>query len=383
MSFQEADKFSTPRVRDDWEGNSATYGARADPRPGPVKGIPGSGPSVSRTRIDLGPDAIGAMPASPTNITNSGGRRRRPGRGRTAGVVVLCILGGLLCVTSLVARWVAGEVLDTNAYLRTVGPLADDPAIQDAVASQVAKAVGRQLEQRTSAQDPRSITGLVAEAVAGGAEGITHRVVLDFVRSEAFRNVWIDINRVAHANLVAVLEDRPGNLIAVDEDGLLTLDLGPVVAAVAQKLAVFGLPEDHLGSLSIPVRLTEISGISRARLAADWLARAAFWLPLLTLVTLAGAVLSAVHRQRMMIIVGVGVAAVMTVFSLFLNVGRSALLGRMADGDLHRAAAAVVDQLTGSLRGEMWSTTFAGLAVAMLGAILLAARARRVRRPSW
>jgi hypothetical protein len=297
-------------------------------------------------------------------------------RGRRMGAVVLCALGCLLCVASLSARWLRGEVLDTNRYLKSVAPLADNPVIQEAIATQVARAVSEQLGHQARDQVPSSVAGLLIGPMDQGVEKVSHQIVLSFVRSDGFRTIWVDMNRTMHQQVVAVLEDRRGSLVAVDGRGVLTLELSPVVAAMAHQLATLGVAEDRLPSLSAQMPVAKLNGIGGARLAAGWLAHAAFWLPLITLATLIGAVLTAVNRRRMLIVVGLSVSATMAVFWLILSVGRSLMVRGLSEPDLRRAATAIVNQVTASLRAEMWTTSAVALAVAGLGIILLASRRR-------
>ncbi len=48
---------------------------------------------------------------------------------------MLIVLASLLAIVSVLVVFVRNEVLDTNTYVATVGPLASDPAIQSAVAN--------------------------------------------------------------------------------------------------------------------------------------------------------------------------------------------------------------------------------------------------------
>lgn len=271
---------------------------------------------------------------------------------------------------SLGARWLDGEILSTDQYVKTVAPLARNAAVQEAIAKQVAKGISTQIGQQGNGQS----RGAIAELLGGGVEQVTYRVVLSFAQSDAFRTVWIAMNRTAHDQLVAALEGRPGSILSVGGDGALTLELSPVIVAVARQLSGLGLASDELDSISVKMRVGSIRGIAPARRAALWLARTAFWLPLLTVAVLAGAVMSAVDRRRMLIGVGAGVVLTMGVFSVLLTVGRWLMVSAVSDSDLNGAASAVVEQFVGPLRGEMWWTTAAGLVMAGVGLGLVAAR---------
>ncbi|ONH59815.1 hypothetical protein CcI49_13805 [Frankia sp. CcI49] len=302
----------------------------------------------------------------------------RPGRRRQIATIALCTLGCLLCVASVSARWLRGEILDTDRYLGTVAPLAGNPTLQDAVATQVAQAVSKRLSPDAQNDMPGPLADILSGPISAGVEKATYRITLDFVRSDAFSAIWTAANRTAHQQLVAVLRGRPGSVVAVDSHGLLTIELNPVVVALAHQLADLGVAPEQLDSLTVTMPVATVGDIGRARQAARWLTRAAFWLPPLALATITGAVLTAVDRRRMLVIVGLGVAAAMAALGAALAVW---LPGTVTDGigdhRLRKAATAVLDQLTVPLRDEIRTTAVAGLVTAGAGTVLLMAAGRR------
>ena len=58
-------------------------------------------------------------------------------RWRTILAVVLIVVGCVLAPLAGVAGWARNQVTNTDRYVRTVAPLATDPAIQTAVADQL------------------------------------------------------------------------------------------------------------------------------------------------------------------------------------------------------------------------------------------------------
>src|SRR5262245_38149560 len=54
---------------------------------------------------------------------------------------ILLVIGCVLVPLSLSAVWVRNTLLDTDNYVATVGPLASDPHIQQAVANRVTDAL--------------------------------------------------------------------------------------------------------------------------------------------------------------------------------------------------------------------------------------------------
>ena len=83
-----------------------------------------------------------------------GNDTRRGGRGRTAVAALLVTLVAVLAPCTIAARWAHDEVTDTDRYVETVAPLADDPAIQAAVTRRVTDEILRRLGDLRQPSDP-------------------------------------------------------------------------------------------------------------------------------------------------------------------------------------------------------------------------------------
>jgi hypothetical protein len=101
-------------------------------------------------------------------------------------------------------------VTNTDRYVATVAPLAEDPAIQNAIADQITAQVFTYIDVRgltnevvdalaTRGLPPRLADQLQALTVpiASGVEGFTRTQVGKVVQSQAFADAWVQANRVA------------------------------------------------------------------------------------------------------------------------------------------------------------------------------------------
>lgn len=70
-------------------------------------------------------------------LNKRGRRRARRSRARRALTVVLVALFAILLPVTITATWAHRTVVNTDAYLATVGPIAADPAVQAAVSRQI------------------------------------------------------------------------------------------------------------------------------------------------------------------------------------------------------------------------------------------------------
>jgi hypothetical protein len=233
-------------------------------------------------------------------------------RARSAASVTLAIVGVLLCIVSVVAVWSRNQVLDTDRYLKSVVPLASDPVIQDEVAAKVATAINDHLDAESLAKEalpPRA--QVLAPALAGAAEAFVTRTTSTFVHSDAFVELWTQLNRVGHDELVTLLTGDKSDITQIS-DGELRLDLGQVVEAVKARLAAAGLTVvSRIPPITLVVDVADAKGVQKARTYVKILDQVATWLPILAILLLGAAVALARRRPRMAYVVCAGVLTAM------------------------------------------------------------------------
>lgn len=67
--------------------------------------------------------------------------------------LVLLVLGAAMLPTAVVTVWARTQLLDTDRYVQTVAPLADDPVIEDSVANRIAQKVSDEIDVKSLAQE--------------------------------------------------------------------------------------------------------------------------------------------------------------------------------------------------------------------------------------
>ncbi|MGV9921119.1 hypothetical protein [Streptomyces sp. enrichment culture] len=279
------------------------------------------------------------------------------------GVAALCVaLACLLTPLALLATWATHDLADTGRYVRTVTPLASDPAVREAVAAAVGDAVVRELETRTAGD--AAVAPFVRDAIDS------------FTRTAAFRTAWEAGNRALHdAVLHALRDDAP-------TAGPVTVDLAPVTTQVKQRLEADHMPYAHripVEHTAIPVvPAEEVAGLRQGYRALD---AAAFWLPLTAAALAVTGVAVAASRRRTLTATGLGTALGGALLAVAVAAGRRLTLADLSD-DVHRpAAGAVYDALTATLRTASWLLLAVGVGVA-LTCWLTARPALRRRRPA-
>jgi hypothetical protein len=288
---------------------------------------------------------------------------------RRVTVIVLIVLGCVLAPVSVIGVWARNTLLDSGQYVDTVGPLADDPAIQEALADRVTTRLFESVDVEAELSDalPEE-ADVVVPVVADGLERIVHDVTLRFAQSERFPELWERINRRAHEAVIAVLEGE-GTETVDTRDGRVVLDVSAVVDQVQERLADSGIDvfEDVSGErLPSELVLFESEGLTKAQGGVRLLDTLAFALPAITLVLFALAIALARDRRRAGLAAALGVALAMAVVLTAFNLARGAYLDAIENaGRSTDAAAAAYDQVLGFLRLSLRTTFVLALIVAI------------------
>ncbi len=293
-------------------------------------------------------------------------------RGRIAAHWLALVLGGVLVLVSVLAIWTRNQVVDTERYVRTVAPLATEPSIQRLVSDRLTAAIADPSRTATFARDvlpPRAAP--LATPIAAGLERFVHERIDRFVRSPDFARLWDVLSRRTHESAVALLTGENEGRLQIAGD-VLVVKLGPLIGPVEGVLTRAGVDTSALQRSGGEPELVlgDASGIQSARGAVRLIEQLAWFLPLLALACLGGAVALAVDRRRGLLRAGLAVAGAMVALALSLAFGRSLYLDAVTGTSLPEdAAAAAFDTLLAFLRDGMRVVLAVGLVVA-LGAAL-------------
>ncbi|MBV1848924.1 hypothetical protein [Catellatospora tritici] len=240
---------------------------------------------------------------------------------------VLAVLAATLVTGSVLARFARAQLLDTDKYVETVAPLAEDPQVQSAVIERVTHEVMARLPIQQLAGDlanavglPRaqSIIDLATPAITNWLTGQVHRIVTDVVHSPQFATVWIQINRAGHQGLANILTGQDGRYVHA-EDATIVLDLGPVLALARQNLVDRGFTlAAHIPDMSIPYPVAEVEQLPTIQKYVRLLQMSATWVPILALLLLGLAVWAAPNHRRGLLM-GLLLSALMVGVALAAN----------------------------------------------------------------
>lgn len=160
-----------------------------------------------------------------------GGRPRKRHRTRRILAPILVVLTVVVFTATVPAAWGARTVLNTDRYVATVAPLANDPAVQQSIASKVTAQVFEALNVEGVISDALASIGDRATVLAGplttALRGFVQEQVLRVVQSDAFDMFWIEANRFVHTQVVEVLKGNEEQVSVVE--GKVLLNLVPLI----------------------------------------------------------------------------------------------------------------------------------------------------------
>ena len=286
-------------------------------------------------------------------------------RTRVAGSVVLIVLVALLTFASVIAVWMRALVLNTDSYVRAVGPLIEKPALRDEVARKVVDELYAHVDvtQLLTESLPKKAR-VLAPTLAQGIHDTAIQLASSALSTSAVRRVWEAANRVAHDQLVHILEGKEA--IFTTARGEVAVDLRPIAEQVRGALHEHGVgifDGVSISSLDQKLVLFRSRDLARAQRATSALDALHIWLPVLTLLAIGGAVALAEQRRRAIGVVLLVIAATMVGLTIGIVIGRSYYLDRVGSTVPRAAAAVPFDGLFRSLR--MWVRIL--FAVSMLG----------------
>lgn len=321
---------------------------------------------------------------------------RSPGRQSAwwaVGSAVLVTLACILAPLAVTSVWADRVLSDTDQYVETVAPLADEPAVQQALAAQVTQTVlsyvdvegvTTDLLNTLAQQDnvpPRLAAALPALAtpITNGVQNFTRTQVNEFFASPQFATLWAQVNRIAHAQVVKVLEGNQGGAVSA-QDNTITVNLGPIIAQVKQRLVAQGFTlANNIPAVDKTFVLVQSDAITNAQGFYRLLNTLGLWLPLIVLVLLAGGVALARDRRRTLLAGALGLTASMLLLGVALAIARTWYVETTPANILtEQAAGDVFDVFVRFLRTSLRAVAVLGLVVA-IGAFVTGPSSASVR----
>ena len=309
---------------------------------------------------------------------------RRSGWWRTLLSALSIIIATILVPVSIVGAWAQVQLTDEDAFVATLAPIVDDPAVQAMIIDESMDAISAQVDfQEITASVFDGIAGLglpprAADALqllqapaANGLESLVTTTVTRVVESEAFAEVWATATRAAHRALVGLSTSDGGGLVVRTDEGV-GIQLGAVVERVKQNLLDRGLGAAELiPTVDRVIILGDGENLATIRTSYAVANSLGIWLPIITLVLFGLGILIARRRSVAVLGTGIGFAVGGATLAVMLAVGDSAMT--IAAGTLGISPDAldvIYEQLVGNMTQTALVITFLGVFIAILGWVM-------------
>jgi hypothetical protein len=195
-------------------------------------------------------------------------RQSHPARWRRGVTGALVVLGCLGILGSMLTVWTSATFLNTDSWLTIVGPIGQNPKVIQSVSTYAANEVVTLLDvQGRAAQALPPRATFLAAPLAQVVENFTQSHIVDLMHTPKFHELWININRRVHDQLLAALRGQT-NVLHIS-NGVVTLNLIPVIDQGLQYV------QQHLpGMLSEKVKLPDPSELQVPQQAQQKLSQA-------------------------------------------------------------------------------------------------------------
>ncbi len=319
-------------------------------------------------------------------------------------VGVLVVLSCVGLVAGVVSYWTHETLLKTDRFMAVVGPLGQDPAVQQMIADSATEQIftGFQVETRVKDALPDKL-GVLAAPITKTVRDFTQARMEKFTQSEEFQTLWTKGLTTAHQGAVRLIRGEAPNVSVVN--GEVRLNLMPFIAKGLEQVGqgaadLFGLnvnvqlPEiaanenpsaarvmlqQRLG-LTLPDNFGTIAIMSEDQLLAlqdsvKMFDRLVIVLILVTLIFFVLSIVLSLNRRRTLIELGLGVAAAFLIARAATRRLEQMIVDSITDPTTRGAAKVGISTVLGNLR-------MIGVWVLVIG-IVVAVAAYLLGRPKW
>ncbi len=282
------------------------------------------------------------------------------------------ILSGILIVTALVltpvaafASWGRVQLVDTDRFVATFAPLANDPAVQELIADEATDAILAKLDIEAMVGElfdgtgsitlpPGAIIALQSLAVQG-VESLVGNATTRVVASPAFARTFETALRVTHHRTTSLIQGGDAGLVNLDDDGVIAIDVGFVVDEVRASLTERGVAlARFIPEVSRSIPLVQADALTLVRTAYNTAAAVGYWLPLLVLALMGAGIALALDRRRALVRTGIATAIVLGVVLVGIAIGGMVIVGALRALFIPPdAITAIYNQVTADLRATL------------------------------
>jgi hypothetical protein len=305
-----------------------------------------------------------------------------PGWLRALVSFVLIFVAVLLTPNAVIASWLKAQITDTDRFVEMTTSALQDPAVEDYISAQVSTLIINELDIDTLTSElftglegvlplgdrAAGALALLEKPLANGAKSLIADVTDRVISSDAFDSVTEQVLTVTHTQIMALLSGDTTGAIVADEQGVIGIQVGPIVEAVKGELIAQGVTlAERIPNINATIEIGQVDGIVQARIALSALDATGYWLPIIVLIMLILGVLAARQRARAAVWAGIGVAVTSGALLGGLSIGKFAFLATVTPQIIPGNAATVIfAALTDRLNALVTATLIIGVLIAIV-----------------
>jgi hypothetical protein len=291
---------------------------------------------------------------------------------------LLLILGLIALIPASMLVWLNRTIMDPNGYIKTVGPVIQQPAVQKAITIKASTALfaNVNVEQEVAqALPPQAL--FLAPPITSQIQSQTTNLIGKVVAGPKFYNIWIKTNQKAQATFVQVAKaNRTSPVVDVN-------DVYAFISSQLQDTKLAPLLNKQLPAKIGTIQIANVPALVTIPHLVSQLNTWRFVMLLLALVFLGSAVwLNRDHRRGLMNVGGVFIGSAIVAWVL-VRIARSLMLGKIADQVNKDAAQAIWSTVLHYFYVELSVIATLGLVIIAVGWVLGSSRwALRIRAGS-
>lgn len=285
--------------------------------------------------------------------------------GRRIAVAILVLLGCIFLAFGNVANWARDTVLDTDAWVATVGPLSQNPVIVSTLSDAIVEGISEELELSTPDTPGLLVTlGIIEKPLIELVQDALSETITAIISSEEFNEIWVTANEIIHGALITVLSGDNPYIYA--EDGIVYLDLNELVNEVFGLLGLKELSIFETGDDIARFELMESDTLAVIQRALRFLNRIAILSIIIVVLCFGGAIAVSKWRRGTVITIGIGTAITMLISLILFNIGEAIALGSILDPSLYDFASELLNAFTNGLVTQTALFMILGVVVAVV-----------------
>jgi hypothetical protein len=278
---------------------------------------------------------------------------------------ILLPLGLLALIPASLMLWLNRTVTTPEGYMKAMGPVIQEPAVQKAVQKASTEAIFQRVDVNTLVQQalPENAQFL-AEPIGSQVKSHTNTLVGNIVASPRFEDLWVQVNQRAQARFMDVARNSSGDPV---------VDVSDLYKFVSARLADTRL--SVLANRELPPRVGEIQVANIPALERIPQLVAALdtwrWVLLGLVVVLLGlGIWAARNRRKALLWTGWGAIAATVVSLALVRMARAAYLDPISDPVYRDGAVAMWQTVLNPLLIQVLVLALLGLALVVTGWLL-------------